>query len=123
MVVDARVVLDVLLKTRRGHAAALLLFAPCESLHAPHLIDVEVTEALRRWERFEVSPARDAEAREDLVELPLARYARVDHLSRIGSLRATMTAGDAAYVALAEALDGRARTRGPPGGQTRQSRR
>ena len=77
MVVDARVVLDVLLRTPRGRTAALLLFAPGESLHAPHLLDVEVAEALRRWERLKYrrrAPPRRAKTR----ELPLARYAHVE---------------------------------------------
>jgi predicted nucleic acid-binding protein len=127
IVVDASVVLDVLLKTARGRAAADVLLARGESLHAPHLIDVEVTQALRRWERLQdLSPARAAEAREDLSQLPLARYGHVDLLPRIWSLRATMTAYDAAYVALAEALDCRlltfdaklARAAGPQGPAT-----
>jgi predicted nucleic acid-binding protein len=127
IVVDASVVLDVLVKSNRGRAAAELLFARGESLHAPHLIDVEVTQALRRWERIQdLSPARAAEAREDLSYLPLARYGHVELLPRIWALRATMTAYDAAYVALAEALDCRlltfdaklARAAGPHGPAT-----
>jgi predicted nucleic acid-binding protein len=47
---------------------------------------------------------RAREAREDLGALPLVRYAHLELLPRFWALRATITAYDAAYVALAEAL-------------------
>lgn len=127
IVVDASVVLEMLLNTTRGRAAARTLLAPGESLHAPHLVDVEVAQALRRWERHgELSPTRASDARVDLGELPLTRYGHAPLLPRIWALRARFTAYDAAYVALAEALECRlatfdanlARAAGPSGPAT-----
>jgi predicted nucleic acid-binding protein len=127
IVVAASVLLEVLLKTARGRVADAVLFARGETLHAPHLIDIAVAPALRRWQRLgELSAARAAEAREDLAALPLARLGHVDLLPGIWTLRATVTACDAAYVALAEARDCRlptfdarlARAAGPHGPAT-----
>ncbi|MGH9130273.1 MAG: type II toxin-antitoxin system VapC family toxin [Acidimicrobiales bacterium] len=74
-------------------------------LSAPHLIDLEVTSWLRR----EVLGGRmDSDrARRALVELALMRMVRYPHtafLQRIWELRHNVSAYDASYVALAEAL-------------------
>ena len=82
------------------------LFAANETLHAPHLIDLEVTQVLRRYARSRViSDERGAEALTDLVDFPLRRYPHFVLLERIWRLRHSLTAYDAAYLALAEALD------------------
>jgi predicted nucleic acid-binding protein len=77
-----------------------------ESLHAPHLIDFEVASALRGlvFARH-VSEERGSGALNHLDELHLVRYPAARLLRRIWKLRASVTAYDAAYVALAEALD------------------
>ena len=76
-----------------------------ESLHAPHLLDLEVAQVLRRYARSGVLTARRGEqALEDLVDLPVARYPHEFLLARIWELRDRVTAYDAAYLALAEAL-------------------
>jgi predicted nucleic acid-binding protein len=68
-------------------------------------MDVEVIQALRRLVRSdEVSATRAAEAVEDLGDLDLHRHAHVTLLTRAWHLRENMTAYDAVYVALAEAL-------------------
>ena len=83
-----------------------LLFARNETLHAPHLIDLEITQVLRRYTRSAaVSAERASEALTDLVDFPLIRYPHFALLKRIWELRDGLTAYDAAYVALAEALD------------------
>lgn len=106
IVVDASAVLEVLLNTRVGARLADRLFAPGETLHAPHLIDVEVAQVLRRYSRTrELDDARGQDALEDLADLPLTRYPHGLLLPRIWDLRDNVTAYDAAYVALAEALD------------------
>lgn len=106
IVVDASAVLEVLLNTRVGARLADRLLAPGETLHAPHLIDVEVAQVLRRyWRTRELDDARGQEALEDLADLPLTRYPHGLLLPRIWELRDNVTAYDAAYVALAEALD------------------
>jgi predicted nucleic acid-binding protein len=74
-------------------------------LHAPHLIDIEVLHALRRLcARGELSEERAVDARTDFRELAVVRYPHVGLGDRIWELRDNLTAYDAAYVALAEAL-------------------
>ncbi len=105
IVLDASAALEILLNTAAAPRVAKRVLSPAESLHAPHLIDLEVAQVLRRWERFgELSPARAEEALEDLGDLPLVRYPHQLLLPRIWSLRANATAYDAAYLVLAEAL-------------------
>lgn len=75
-------------------------------LHAPHLVDIEVVHALRRLNVLgELSDDRAADARTDFRDLPIVRYPHVALSDRIWELRHNLTAYDAAYVALAEALD------------------
>ncbi len=81
------------------------LFTPGETLHAPHLLDLEVAQVLRRYALAgEMDAIRGLEALEDLADLPLTRYPHDLLLPRIWELRWNLTAYDAAYVALAEAL-------------------
>lgn len=75
-------------------------------MHAPHLLDVEVAQVLRRYERpREISAKRGAEALEDLADLAIFQYPHVFLLPCIWELRHNLTDYDAAYLALAEALD------------------
>jgi predicted nucleic acid-binding protein len=105
IVVDASVVVEVLLGTAAGRAAADRLFARGESLHAPERVDVEVAQVIRRYAaNRELKPARAREAIRDLEDLPITRCAHVDLLPRIWELRHHLTAYDAAYLALAEVL-------------------
>jgi predicted nucleic acid-binding protein len=74
-------------------------------LHAPHLIDLEVTQVLRRWvARRQLDELRAVQALDDLRDLDLNRYPHDVLLDRIWELRNNSSAYDAAYVALAEAL-------------------
>ena len=105
IVVDASAVIEVLLNTPAGVRVADRLFADGETLHAPHLLDLEVVQVLRRYAlSAELDAARGAQALEDLAALPVNRYPHDVLLPRIWELRYTVTAYDAAYVALAEAL-------------------
>jgi predicted nucleic acid-binding protein len=105
IVVDASVILEVLLGTPDGARVAGRLFTPGETLHAPHLLDLEVAQVLRRYALAgELDSARGLEALDDLADLPLTRYPHDLLLPRIWELRRNLTAYDAAYVALAEAL-------------------
>jgi len=98
--------LEFLLQTPLGTRVEARLFRDGEEFHSPHLVDVEVTQGLRRLVRSgEVTPARAAEAIADLVDLDLHRHAHLDFLIRAWQLRENITAYDAMYVALAEALD------------------
>lgn len=105
IVVDASVLLEVLLNTPVGTTTARRLFAEDETLHAPHLVDVEVAQVLRRYALAgELDANRGLQALEDLADFPLTRYPHDLFLPRIWELRHAVTAYDAAYVALAEAL-------------------
>jgi predicted nucleic acid-binding protein len=98
-------VIEVLLNTPSGIHIAEQFFDPAETLHAPHLLDVEVAQVLRRYTRTgELDTARGLQALEDLVDFPLTRYPHDLLLLRIWELRHNVTAYDAAYIALAEAL-------------------
>jgi predicted nucleic acid-binding protein len=105
IVVDASAILELLLNTTTGSRVAARLFAGGETLHAPHLLDLEVAQVLRRYSRSgELSPERSREALLDFLDLPVNRYPHDLLLNRIWELRHILTAYDAAYVALAEAL-------------------
>ena len=79
---------------------------PGENLHAPHLFDVEILHALRRHAlRGILSRARSEEVLEDLSDIDVSFYPHAPLAGRIWELRDNLTAYDAAYVALAEALD------------------
>ena len=105
IVVDASALLEALLRTSSAKAVEDRLFTPHETLHAPHLLDVEVAQVIRRYAaNGEIDSARGRLALEDLADLPLRRYPHDFLLPRIWELRNNLTAYDAAYVALAEAL-------------------
>lgn len=106
IVVDASALLEILLNERLAASVAHRIFDASESLHAPHLIDVEIAQVLRRLVRKrEMTPDRGEQALDDLRELPLSRYPHAMLLPRIWSLRDNATAYDATYLALAEVLD------------------
>jgi predicted nucleic acid-binding protein len=105
IVLDASAVLEVVLATPAAPAVLNRLVAVGETLHAPHLIDLEVLQVLRRYcATGEVSPVRAAEALADYLDFPMVRYPHDVLAVRIWELRENLTAYDAAYVALAEAL-------------------
>jgi predicted nucleic acid-binding protein len=105
IVVDASAVLELLLRTGPAKAVEARLFSFGETLHAPHLIDLEAAQVIRCYAaRGEIAGERGREALEDLADLPLRRYPHDFLLSRIWDLRNHLTAYDAAYVALAETL-------------------
>ncbi|MGH7036122.1 MAG: type II toxin-antitoxin system VapC family toxin [Stellaceae bacterium] len=106
IVLDASVLLEIVLRTPAAAAAERRIFQRDETLHAPHLVDVEVAQVLRRYAMSgEIDGARGRDALADLADFPLRRYSHDFLLPRLWALRANLTAYDAAYVALAEALD------------------
>jgi predicted nucleic acid-binding protein len=105
IVLDASAVVELLLWTAVGAPLAERLLSPGRSLHAPHLLDVEVTQVLRRFVAHgQLDPERARQALEDLADLPLERYSHTLLLPRIWELRENLTAYDATYIALAEVL-------------------
>ena len=106
IVLDASAVLELLLNTTGGQQVAQRIASPRESLHAPHLLDIEVTQVLRRYTHTNVVPADVAAAAlADLGALDVFRYGHGPFLPRMWELRDNLTAYDAAYVTLAETLD------------------
>jgi predicted nucleic acid-binding protein len=106
IVVDASAVLEFLLQTALGTRIEARLYRDHDEFNAPHLLDVEVCQALRRLVRLgDVSVNRAQEALSDLVDLDIRRHAHIQFLDRAWDLRNNLTAYDAMYVALAEALD------------------
>ena len=105
IVLDASAAVDWLLQTSAGPRIEERIYFHNESLHSPHLLDLEVTQVLRRLVREGALPARRAdEAVRDLLDLRITRYPHFVLLPRIWQLRHNLSAYDAAYVVLAEAL-------------------
>lgn len=106
IVIDASALLELLLSTDRAEAVGAIALEPDERLHAPHLLDVEIAQALRRLVQLkEITISRAAQALDDYGGLLIERHAHRELLPRIWQLRNAMTAYDGAYVVLAEALD------------------
>ena len=106
IVIAASALVEVLLRTAATADVAARMFAPGQTLHAPHLLDVEVAQVIRRYAAGgEIDDERGRAALTDLADFPLRRYPHDFLLPRIWELRNNLTAYDAVYVALAEALD------------------
>lgn len=105
IVVDASALIEVLLDATGASRVADRLFDATETLHAPHLIDVEVAQVMRRYSRSgEIDAVRGMQALDDLHDFQIVRYPHYPFLRRIWELRHNVTAYDATYLALAEAL-------------------
>jgi predicted nucleic acid-binding protein len=105
IVLDASAAIDWLLQTAAGKQIENQIFSRGESLHAPHLLDLEVAQVLRRLEREgTIFPRRADKAIQDLLDLRVTRYPHFVFLPRMWRLRHNLSAYDAAYVALAEKL-------------------
>lgn len=106
IVIDASAVVAMLLRLEQAERILDRVLKRGETLHAPHVIDVEVAQVVRRyWRVGDITAARGGEALRDLAALPIQRYSHEPLLGRIWQLRNNATAYDAAYVALAEGLD------------------
>ena len=105
IVLDTSAAVDWLLQTPSGLRIEQRIYAHQDTLHSVHLIDVEFVQVMRRLVREgALTPRRAEEAMEDMAALRITRYAPVLLMQRIWQLRQNLTAYDAAYVALAEAL-------------------
>jgi predicted nucleic acid-binding protein len=106
LVLDASSALEVILTSAKGAMITRMFFRKGEELHAPHLIDIEFAHTLRRLVREkELEPKEAQRALDDFDNLALERHAHTALLPKIWTLRNALSAYDAAYVALAEALD------------------
>lgn len=105
IVPDASAIIELLTRSERGLRVEARLLGAGSSLHAPALLDVEVAQVLRRYVgRGDVSTHWARAAIGVMVAFPVTRYMHEPLLARIWELRGNVTAYDAAYVALAEAL-------------------
>jgi predicted nucleic acid-binding protein len=105
IVLDASAALELVLRTDAGAEIARRIAPATETLHAPHVIDLEVAQVLRRYTAGRhLTPARASEALQDFLDLDLNRYSHDLLLPRIWELKDNVTAYDAAYLALGEAL-------------------
>jgi predicted nucleic acid-binding protein len=106
IVLDASCLLELLLQRPGKKLVSKRLVDHGRKLCAPSLIDVEVCHVLRRFFlNGELSAQRGREAVEELAEFPLQRFPPTLLVSRMWQLRNNLTAYDATYVALAEALN------------------
>jgi predicted nucleic acid-binding protein len=102
-VIDASAALEIAL----ARPAGLALLDRDREWHAPHLIDIEVLHALRRWTlRGDLSDTRCKIALDDYERIGIIRYPHEPLLDRIWQLKDNVSAFDAAYIALAERLGG-----------------
>src|SRR6185437_8474611 len=100
MVVDASAALSALLNDGPSRQALAV-----EQLHAPHLIDSEVASGLRGLVRAQkLEAAAGHAALQVLQRMGMRRYPVVGVLGRVWELRDNLSAYDACYIALAEAL-------------------
>lgn len=106
IVTDASAVLEWLLGLPLAGDVAARFADADQTLHAPHMLGVEAAQVIRRHVAGgEVSPARGAEAIADLADLDVSHHPHEPLLQAMWRLRANLTMYDAAYVALAQALD------------------
>ncbi len=104
IVVDASILAVAVSDDGEQGRARRELLEPRE-LHAPELVDLEVTSYVRRAQRVgHLGPERAIQALAGLALMPIARVSHTPLLSRIWELRDKLTPYDAAYVALAEVL-------------------
>jgi predicted nucleic acid-binding protein len=102
IVLDASALVDWLLRTAPGQQIDRRIYSRGETLHAPHLIDLEVAQVMRRMVReATLSPQRADQVIEDLFELRITRYPHFLLLRQIWRLRHSLSAYEAAYVTLA----------------------
>ncbi len=106
IVLDASAVVEWLLGLPRAEAVGDRIRSNEQSLHAPHLLAVEVAQVVRRFVAAgDMTPQRGADALVDLADLDVFRHEHEPLLPTIWRLRSNLTAYDATYVALALALD------------------
>lgn len=106
VVVDSSAALDLILGTDRAGEVDPVLVGGDRALHAPALIDTETLIVLRRyWLRGELSESRAGAALDVYERLPIRVHQMRPLLRRAWALKPGITASDALYVALAEALD------------------
>lgn len=106
IVVDASILANVVGDDGADGRRARTEVRAAREIAAPDLVDVETVAVLRkRWVASAISDRRFASAIDDLEAIDVDRYPTLPLVRRSYELRANVTAYDAVYVALAEALD------------------
>jgi predicted nucleic acid-binding protein len=106
IVIDASALVELLLQTPAARSIQARLLENPEDLHAPQLIDVEVVQVFRRYSLAgELDAERGQALLADLMDFPMQRHSHEALLPRAWELRHNLSAFDAIYLALAEALD------------------
>lgn len=107
IVADASLLVELLLNSGEPAGVALRRrFDQGEEVCAPHMVDAEVGQALRRLVLRRQTTVPRASASLDLLgDLPIRRYSHGWLLRRAFVLRDNATVYDALYLSLAEALD------------------
>lgn len=106
IVVDASALLEVLLGRPAASDVESWLSQPGQTIHAPHLIDVEVTQVVRRFAMHgKIDSQRGRTVLADFSLMSIERYPHDPFLFRAWELRNNFSAYDAMYIALAEVLD------------------
>ena len=104
IVLDASGTVEFLLGSELGERVGSAM-EQAGAVHTPALLDVEVAQVIRRLERAGTLESTHAGALiEILQEAPVTRHPIQPLLPRIWQWRASLTAYDACYVALAEAM-------------------
>lgn len=105
MVLDASGAVELLLNTAAGKRLSARLADEFDAVQVPHLIDIEIAQALRRYVHRGVLDERlGATALGRWMDFDVEPHPHQPFLGRIWRLRANVNAYDAVYLALAEAL-------------------
>lgn len=105
IVIDASAMAEMLMVSDVGERVSARILA-AKRRHAPHLLDFEVASALRKFVLSKRLTASQALlAIEDMRSFPMRRHGHAALLDRVIELRSNLSAYDAIYLALAEALE------------------
>lgn len=106
IVPDASAVIELVLGAGRSERVFALLLDPRAVLCAPEILPLEVVQVLRQLVRArQLKERRAVQALDDFRSLRVRPYGHTALLARMWTLRDSLTAYDAAYLALAEALE------------------
>lgn len=106
IVLDASCLVELLLRTDKGAAIADRIAEPDQTLHMPHLADLEILQTLRRHlASGAIREEQALEAIQDLRALEIHRHLHEPYLDEVWRLRRNVSAYDAMYLVLAYSLD------------------
>lgn len=106
LVLDASTVVDLLLDVEPTPSVVWPRLIATDAAGAPHLLDAEVGQVMRRFVlRGDLTAQRAREALDDLQSMPIERYPHAPLMPRAFELRRNVTFYDALYLALAELLE------------------